>query len=150
MTDVHLGGIFHPPTHHGTIFVIGKYRLPAGTQATVYLIMLFQEEVQVCICLQSDAALHPYVCLLGYYLYPVHACAAGVKQCRRVCVCVCVSKKIFENASSRVARAFKDLKLNEKLPMESYCFYLNSHAVLDGPFCALVKYFCIAASHYFA
>ena len=48
MTDVHLGGIFHPPTHHGTILVIVKYRLPAGTQATVYLVMLFQEEVQVC------------------------------------------------------------------------------------------------------
>ena len=34
---------------------------------------------------------------------------------------VCVSgKKLFKIASSRVARAFKDIKLNEKQPTESY------------------------------
>ena len=33
---------------------------------------------------------------------------------------VYVSKKIFKNASSRVSRAFKDVKLNEKQPTESY------------------------------
>ena len=44
-----------------------------------------------------------------------------VCMCVCVCVCVCVSAKIvFKNASSRVARAFKDVKLNEKQPTESY------------------------------
>ena len=37
-----------------------------------------------------------------------------------LCVCVCVGKKIFQNTSSRVARAFKDVILNEKQPTESY------------------------------
>ena len=59
---------------------------------------------------------------MGVCYYPVCACAAGVKQCCRVCVCVCecVSKKKIKNASSRVARTFKDIILNEKQPVKSY------------------------------
>jgi len=45
--------------------------------------------------------------------YPTRACAAGVKQCLHVCVCVS-AKKILKNASSRVAKAFTDVIVNEK------------------------------------
>ena len=41
------------------------------------------------------------------------ACAAGVKQCLRVCVCVCVRKKILKNASSKVTKALTDVVVNE-------------------------------------
>jgi len=53
----------------GSGYIIVKYRLPAGTQATVYiyLIMLFQEEVRY-LPIQSDAAWYHSsgdVCMLG-------------------------------------------------------------------------------------
>ena len=57
--------------------------------------------------------------LLSIY-YPACTCTAGVKQCLCVslslslCVCVCVSAKILKNASSRVAKAYTDVIVNEK------------------------------------
>ena len=44
----------------------------------------------------------------------------GKAMLSRVCVCVCVGQKKIKNASSRVARTFKDIILNEKQPVISY------------------------------
>ena len=72
-----------------------------------------------------------------------------------VCVCVCVLcvcvcwQKIFKIASSRVARAFKDVKLNEKQPTESY-WNINKFYVPDpsqgGSFCRYFSYFLLSVS----
>ena len=43
--------------------------------------------------------------------YPACACTARVKLSQ--CVCVCVGKEILKSASSRAARAFEDVILNE-------------------------------------
>jgi len=45
-------------------------------------------------------------------IYPTCALAAGVKQC--LYVCVCVGQNILRNASSRVAKTFTDVIVNEK------------------------------------
>jgi len=42
--------------------------------------------------------------------YPACACAAGVKQCLTVCLCVCPPK----NISSRVTKEFADVIVSEK------------------------------------
>jgi len=47
-----------------------------------------------------------------------------------VCVCVCVGKKILKNASSRVARAVKDVyiqwKATNKITLECFCTWHKS------------------------
>ena len=68
-------------------------------------------------------------------------------QCRRVCVRVCVSKKkIFKNASSRVARAFKDVILNEKQPTESYWNISVPDTSQGGSFRHYFSYFLLSVS----
>ena len=67
--------------------------------------------------------------------YPMRVCAARVKQCRRICVCVCVGIKILKNTSSRVARAFKDVilkknKNNQQNHIGTFLYLTQVKAVL--------------------
>ena len=60
--------------------------------------------------------------------YPACACAAGVKQCLRVCICmcVCVGQKILKNASSMVAKAFTDVLIISVIRLGRFCTWYKS------------------------
>ena len=62
-----------------------------------------------------------------------------------LCACVC-GQKIFKNASSRVARAFKDVKLNEKQPTESYWNVYILDTSQGGSFHCYFSYFLLSVS----
>jgi len=63
-----------------------------------------------------------------------------------LCMCVCRQKKILTNASSRVARAFTDVKLNEKQPTESYLKLYVPDTSQGGFFRHHFSYFLLSVS----
>ena len=82
----------------------------------------------------------------------MRACTAGVKQCCRVCVCVCVYvlATSIENPSSRVARTFKMLKNNPKKKTNKGTFlYLTQvKAVLFAIISATSYYRFLRSTHF--
>jgi len=65
--------------------------------------------------------------------YPACACAAGVKQCLHVCICVCVGQKILKNASSMVAKAFTEVLTISVIRLGCFCTWYKS----DGFYAAI-------------
>jgi len=79
-------------------------------------------------------------CIFGHYVhrqiagcYPVHPCAAGVKQCLRICVCVCVlqkKRKMLQAGSLRHLQASWSTKNNQYNHIRTFLYLIQVQVVL--------------------